>query len=71
MSQTISAQSLLTTQEMAAVLKVSPETLTIWRKQNLVPHLKIRHVIRFNPDRVLAALAKLETTAEVANVSAN
>jgi hypothetical protein len=66
MYQPIPDQSLLTTQEMAAVIKVSPETLTIWRKQNLIPHLKIRHVIRFNPDRVLATLAKLETTAEAA-----
>jgi hypothetical protein len=70
MTQTISPSRLLTTQEMAAVITVSPETLTTWRKQNLVPHLKIRHVIRFHPERVLAALAKLEVKG-TANASAN
>jgi hypothetical protein len=66
MPETISAPGLLTTQEMSDLIKVSPETLTVWRKKNIIPHLKIRHVIRFNPERVLAALAKLETASEVA-----
>ena len=51
---------LLKTEEMADLIQVSPETLDAWRKKNLVPHIKIRHVIRFDPDRVLKALAKLE-----------
>jgi hypothetical protein len=61
MPETISAPGLLTTQEMAEVIKVSPQTLTEWRKKNFVPCIKIKHVIRFNAERVLAALAKLET----------
>jgi hypothetical protein len=62
MPETISVPGLLTTQEMAAVIKVSPETLTVWRKKRIVPCVKIKHVIRFDAERVLAALAKLETT---------
>ena len=60
-----SPQRLLTTQEMSALITVSPETLTVWRKKGIVPCVKIKHVIRFNPDRVLAALAKLEATNEL------
>jgi hypothetical protein len=52
--------ALLTTQQMARVIAVSPETLDAWRKKGLVPCIKIRHVIRFDSDRVLKALAKLE-----------
>ena len=58
------APSLLNTEQKASVVNVSPETLTAWRKKNIVPHLKLKHVIRFNPERVLAALAKLETAAK-------
>ena len=54
---------LLKTEEMAEIIQVSPETLDAWRKKGLVPCIKVRHVIRFNPDRVLKALAKLETKA--------
>jgi hypothetical protein len=50
---------------MSALITVSPETLTVWRKKGIVPCVKIKHVIRFNPDRVLAALAKLEATNEL------
>jgi DNA-binding transcriptional MerR regulator len=53
--------ALVTTKEMAKIIRVSPQTLDTWRKKNLIPHITIRHVIRFNPERVLAALAKLET----------
>jgi hypothetical protein len=61
MPQTIAPSGLLTTQEMAAAIKVSPETLTVWRKNRIVPCVKIKHVIRFDAERVLTALAKLET----------
>ena len=64
MKETQSAPSLLNTEQMASLISVSPETLTAWRKKNIVPHLKLQHVIRFNPERVLAALAKLETAAK-------
>ena len=36
-----------------------PETLDAWRKKGIVPCIKVRHVIRFDSDRVLKALAKL------------
>jgi hypothetical protein len=64
MKETPSAPSLLNTDQMANVINVSPETLTAWRKEGIVPYLKLQHVIRFNPERVLAALAKLETAAK-------
>jgi hypothetical protein len=60
-NKTDNLKRLLDTKEMAKLITVSPETLTAWRKQNLVPHLKIRHVMRFDAERVLAALQKLET----------
>jgi hypothetical protein len=55
-----SSPRLLTTVNMASLIQTSPETLTTWRKKGIVPCVKIQHVIRFDPDRVLAALAKLE-----------
>jgi hypothetical protein len=45
------------------MLNISPQTLDAWRKKNLIPHISIRYVIRFDPARVLAALEKLETKA--------
>jgi hypothetical protein len=51
---------LLTTAHMASLIQASPETLTAWRKKGIVPCVKIQHVIRFDPERVLEALAKFE-----------
>ena len=64
MKETTSAPSLLNTIEMASDINVSPETLSAWRKRGIVPYLKLRNVVRFNRERVLAALAKLETAAK-------
>jgi hypothetical protein len=44
---------------MADIIQASAETLDAWRKKGIVPCIKVRHVIRFDPDRVLKALAKL------------
>jgi hypothetical protein len=55
-----SSPRLLTTVNMASLIQTSPETLTTWRKKGIVPCIKLQHVIRFDPDRVLEALAKLE-----------
>jgi excisionase family DNA binding protein len=64
MNEITSASSLLNTIEMARVLNVSPETLSAWRKKGIVPYLKLRNVVRFNRERVLAALTALETAAK-------
>jgi hypothetical protein len=54
---------LLTEIEMAARLSVTPRTLRNWRSQRLVPFIKVRKVILFDPAKVLAALEKFERGA--------
>jgi DNA-binding transcriptional MerR regulator len=51
---------LLTGKQTAQAIGISSQTLDAWRKQNLVPHIRVRHVIRFDLDRVLRALRKHE-----------
>ena len=51
---------LLTEIQMAERLSVTPRTLRNWRSQRVVPYLKIRKVILFDPAKVIAALEKFE-----------
>jgi DNA-binding transcriptional MerR regulator len=51
---------LLTEVEMAARLSVTPRTLRNWRSQRLVPFLKLKRVVLFDPAKVLAELEKFE-----------
>jgi hypothetical protein len=46
--------------EMAARLSVTQRTLRNWRYLRLVPFLKIRGIILFDPAKVLAELEKFE-----------
>jgi len=57
---TISPRRLLNSKQMAEATGVSSQTLDSWRKQGIIPCIRIRHVIRFDPDRVLRALQKRE-----------
>jgi DNA-binding transcriptional MerR regulator len=56
---------LLTEMEMAARLSVTPRTLRNWRSKRLVPFIKVRKVILFDPAKVLAALEKFERGSAV------
>lgn len=58
MGTTEVAEPLVTPKEMAALIKVSEQTLAIWRKRNLVPCIRIGNVVRYDPQRVLEALRK-------------
>jgi excisionase family DNA binding protein len=52
----------LTEVEMAEQLNVTPRTLRKWRYLRIVPFTQVGHVIRFNPEKVLKALAQYERT---------
>lgn len=52
------AEPLITPKEMAALIKVSEQTLAVWRKRNLVPYIRVGNVVRYDPQRVLEALRK-------------
>lgn len=49
---------LLTVQELAIKLKVSPWTVYGWVSQNFIPHHKLRSAVRFNSEEVDAWLKK-------------
>ena len=52
------ATELLTTQELATRLRVSPETVRGWARRGLIPTLRISpKVIRYDLAAVLAALS--------------
>jgi hypothetical protein len=53
-------QSKLREKEMAGRLGVSERTLRSWRAVRIVPFIKIRKVILFDPDAVEAALRRFE-----------
>lgn len=51
------ATELLTAQELAKRLRVSPETVRAWSRRGMIPALRLSpKVIRYNPEAVLAAL---------------
>jgi len=47
---------LLTKAEIAKKLRVSERTIDTWRKEGIIPALKIRARVLFEPKEVLAAL---------------
>ena len=51
--------------QLAVIQGVSVETIRNWEKANLIPRLKIGHVIRFDVEKVEKALAKFERVAAV------
>ena len=54
---------LLTEIEMAEVLGITPRLLREWRVRRMVPFLKIRSVVRFDPSDVREALKSFERKA--------
>jgi excisionase family DNA binding protein len=58
------SKTFLREKEQAATLNVSRRTLRDWRAQGIIPFLKIRRVVLYNPEAVLAALAKFERIAK-------
>lgn len=57
-------KTLLREPQQAAVLNISRRTLRDWRAAGIIPFLKIRRVVLYDPVAVLAALAKFERTAK-------
>lgn len=51
---------LLKESEMAERLSVTRRTLRNWRSLQLVPFIKVRGIILFDPEKVVAALEKFE-----------
>jgi hypothetical protein len=49
--------------EMAELIPVKRRTLRHWRATRTIPFVKIRHMIFYEPDKVLAALQKFERLA--------
>lgn len=57
------ATELLTAEELAKRLRVSPETVKAWTRRGLIPSLRLSpKVIRYNADEVMRALSA--TTAK-------
>lgn len=54
---------LLKESEMAERLSVTRRTLRNWRFLQLVPFIKVRGIILFDPEKVIAALEKFERGA--------
>jgi len=49
--------NLITANELADQLRVTPETIKIWARQGLIPRVRLTpKVIRFDPSAVQAAL---------------
>jgi excisionase family DNA binding protein len=57
-TETTEPEPLVTPKEMADLVKVSEQTLAVWRKRKLIPFVRIGNVIRYNKRRVLKALDK-------------
>lgn len=56
---TVTTDDLLTTEELAEIVKVSPATIRDWRKKGTGPHaLKIGHAVRYPRREVLAWIAQ-------------
>jgi len=49
---------LLTYEQMAQILQVSPGTLRNWVSQGFIPHIKIGRAVRFDPKVIEAWLQK-------------
>ena len=60
MPDTETEQKLLTTRELSRALQTSPGTIATWRLRKIIPYIKIGYIIRYDLERVLAALEKRE-----------
>jgi predicted site-specific integrase-resolvase len=56
----LDTELLYTGRETARMLKISEPTLATWRKKGLIPCVWIGYVVRYEPERVLAALRKIK-----------
>ena len=61
MNQAADKTTLVTPQEMAAILKVPVSWIYRRTSQGNIPHLKVGHYIRFDPEEVLAHLRSQAT----------
>jgi len=56
---------LLTAEEIAKELNVSPSTITEWGRQGKIPRVKVSYkIIRFDHDAILSALSRLAANKE-------
>jgi excisionase family DNA binding protein len=59
-SNTGNGSQLRTEAQLATDLAVSLRTIRYWRQQGRLPYIKINRSVRFRPESVAAALAKME-----------
>jgi len=52
---------LLTADEIALLLGVKKSTIYQWTHQDFIPHVKLRNLVRFKEDDVMAWIDKLST----------
>jgi len=55
--------TLLKPEELAEKLHVSPRSLRNWQVRRIIPYIKFGRVIRFDLEKVMAALEKYERKA--------
>ena len=53
-------QMLLKRLQLARTINVSARTVDNWQKRKIIPHLKVGKSVRFDLQRVLAALRRFE-----------
>ena len=58
LSKTKNPTNLISTEELANVLKVNSQTITRWRKKNRIPYLKIGKSYRYDYNLVIQELSK-------------
>lgn len=59
------AKLLVTERECASLISVSPRHLHDIRKRGMVPCVKLGKSVRYNPEAVLAAIEKAQTSRPV------
>jgi|HubBroStandDraft_6_1064221.scaffolds.fasta_scaffold24055_2 excisionase family DNA binding protein len=57
--------ALLTEEEIAAKIGVTPRCIRDWRNRRIIPFLKIGRILRFNQGDVAQALQQYKREAEV------
>ena len=56
----IMSTELLTAEEIAEKLKITPSTITMWGRQRKIPRVKVSHkIIRYDLEAVQNALLKM------------
>lgn len=60
----IVSPSVLTQEQLSALLQISPRTLEEWRQRHVgPPYLKLGHLVRYEMDSVVAWSKKVEVNA--------